>query len=336
MKSPVIQLIGCTALVLATVCPANESPGLDTALFIKEGLIGEIKTETRELSDGSEVLCHIIKTKTKPQEHKMGPWSPRKVTDGKDKGGIWFRDGKVYDLDGSFLANLATFYDDPEWNVVREDGTIRVTDTEEAFNAAARPDVDPEYKNYVVEGNPEWYPNVETTYVIPAKPVVNDTPTNLGRGPVGVALNGVRFDPPAPVDMILAAYTLAPLDDGGGHMNPHEGYHYHAATGKTKEIAQDDKHAPMIGYALDGFPIYAHLDGEGKAATDLDECGGHQDQTRGYHYHAGAPGSNQIIKAFRGTPGSATVEGAMKGDARPPRGEGRPPRGPRPPGPPPR
>ncbi|MBK7291398.1 MAG: hypothetical protein IPI78_14820 [Chitinophagaceae bacterium] len=33
---------------------------------------------------------------------------------------------------------------------------------------------------------------------------------------------------------ILAAYTLAPLDDNGGHINTHVGYHYHAATGKTK------------------------------------------------------------------------------------------------------
>lgn len=335
MKFRKLQRIGSTTLIMATSCHAHghlaaDNPtGLNPALFIQETLIGDIKSESRPLADGSTVLCHIIKTKTRPLEHKMGPWSPKQVTDGKDQGGIWFRDGKVHELDGPFLANLPTFYNDPEWNVVREDGSIRVTDTQEAFEAAARPDVDPKYNNYVVEGKPEWYPKVATTYVIPVKPVYNDTPTNLGRGPVGVAFNGVRYDPPAPVHAILAAHTLAPLDHGGGHMNPHEGYHYHAATGKTKEVAQQDHHAPMIGYVLDGFAIYAHLDGDGKAATDLDECGGHQDPTRGYHYHSGSPGSNQIIKAFRGTPGTATVEGAMKERQRP---QGRP-AGPRPPGP---
>ncbi len=321
-----LQLIGSATIFLSTSGYAHEhdtvvtaeTTGLDPSLFIKESLIGEIKTEPRQLADGSTVLCHIIKTKTQPHEHEMGPWSPKKVTDGKDKGGIWFKDGKVYEIDGPFLANLATFYDDPAWNVVREDGTIRVTDTKEAFEAAARPDVDPKYNNYVVVGKPEWYPNVVTTYVIPATPVYNEQPNSFGRGPVGVAFNGVRYDPPAPLHAILAAHTIAALDHGGGHMNPHEGYHYHAATGKTKEVGQEDRHAPMIGYALDGFAIYAHLDADGKPAADLDECGGHKDGTRGYHYHAGSPGSNQIIKAFRGTPGTATVEGAMK-EAPPPK-----------------
>lgn len=306
--------------------------GLDPSLFIQESLIGEIKIEERELADGSTVSCYVFTTKTRPHEHEMGPWSPKLVTDGKDQGGIWFKDGKVYDVDGPFVANLATFYEDPEWDLVREDGTIRTTDTKEAFEAAARPNVDPKYYNHVVEGDPTWYPAVETTYVIPVTPSYNKTPNHFGRGPLGVAFNGVRFDPPAPLHAILAAHTIAPLDDGGGHLNPHEGYHYHAATGKSKEVAQSEGHAPMIGYALDGFGIFAHLDQAGKTAENLDECGGHTDEVRGYHYHVGSTGSNQIIKAFRGTPGQATVKGLTKDDnAHSPRRPGGPgPRGPRP------
>lgn len=52
-------------------------------------------------------------------------------------------------------------------------------------------------------------------------------------------------DPPAPVHAKPGAYTIVPFDDAGGHFNPHEGYHYHAATGHTKEIGQSDRHAPM-------------------------------------------------------------------------------------------
>lgn len=339
MKFRNLQIIISATLAISTSGFAHEEGAAETiklisvdpTLFIKDGLIGEIVTESHELADGSTAPCYLIKTKTKPLEHEMGPWSPKKVTDGKDQGGIWFKDGKVYELDGPFLANLATFYNDTEWNVVREDGSIRITDTQEAFEAAARPDVDPKYHNYIVEGKPEWYPNVETTYIIPAKPIYNKQATPLGRSAIGVALNGVRYDPPAPLHAILAAHTLAPLDHGGGHMNPHAGYHYHAATGKTKQVAQHDHHAPLIGYALDGFPIYAHLDADGKEAQGLDECGGHKDNVRGYHYHAGSPGSNQIIKAFRGTPGTAKVEGAMKEGHRP---HARP-NGPHPSGPPP-
>ena len=54
----------------------------------------------------------------------------------------------------------------------------------------------------------------------------------------GVVFNGVRFDALAPTQAILGAYTLAPLDDAGSHINLLAGYHYHAATGKTKKLVK--------------------------------------------------------------------------------------------------
>ncbi len=307
---------------------------VDPSHFIPEALVSEIVKEQRSLADGTTAWCYVIRTHSEPHEHAMGPWSPKTITDGKEAGGIWIRDGQVYDLDGPFIRNVAEFYDDPEWKLYRDDGTVRVTDTKEAFEAAARPDVDPKFNNYVVEGRPEWVDRKVNEYVIPVHPVYQDKPSFFGRpqggpargarpdGPppmgdagdpnrggagqvvLAIAFNGVKFDPPAPLDAILGAHTLAPFDHAGGHLNPHEGYHYHAATGRTKEIAQSDGHAPMIGYALDGFGLYAELDAKGQPPTDLDECGGHFDAVRGYHYHAGAPGSNRIIGCFHGKPGT--------------------------------
>jgi YHYH protein len=259
----------------------------------------------------------------------MGPWCPTNVKNGKDKGGIWFKYGNVYDVDGSFISSLANFYSDPNWKLVNDDGSIRVTKTKAAFEAAARPDVDPKYNNYCVEGRPEWITVKEIVYTIPVTPIYQKTATRLGRSGIGVAFNGVKFDAPAPLDAILSAHTLAPFDDNGGHINPHTGYHYHAATGKTKAIAQADKHAPMIGYALDGFGIFALLDQDQKEPTGLDESRGHFDSVRGYHYHAGKPGSNEIIRSFRGAlsmrdmPGE---QGGPGGPGRPPGGSGLPPR----------
>jgi hypothetical protein len=164
----------------------------------------------------------------------------------------------------------------------------------------------------------------EATYTIPVTPIYQKTPTGLGRNGIGVAFNGVKFDAPAPLNAILSAHTLAPLDDHGGHMNPHTGYHYHAATGQTKPIAQADNHAPMIGYAIDGFGIFSLLDKDQKEPANLDESRGHVDEARSYHYHAGKPGDNQIIKSFRG----ALPKSAMSGSDGP--GEaGGPPGGPR-------
>lgn len=330
----------------------RNTPQVNPAYFIKAALAAPIVTEERTLADGSTALCYVIRTYSEPHEHEMGPWAPATIEDDADEGGIWFDDGKVYDVDGPFVRDIAEFYDDPGWKLYRDDGTVRVTDTLEAFEAAARPDVDPQYQNHVVEGRPEWIDRQVSVFVIPAQPVYKDEPTSIGRpqggddrgahgdgppprrrgddqgrptspdgrsgggapqgGPglnaLGIAFNGVEFAPPAPVEAILGAHTIAPFDDAGGHLNPHDGYHYHAVTGHTKEIAQPDGHAPMIGYAMDGFGLYAHANADGSIPGDLDECGGHRDTVRGYHYHVGAAGSNQIIKAFRGTPGTMTTD----------------------------
>ncbi len=303
MKSLKILLV----LILVFSCkPESDSSikiiPVDTSFFIKDNFLNGISKETYSLN-GIETLCYVFTSRSRPTEHEMGPWCPRHIDDKKDKSGIWFKDGQVYDVNGHFITNLDEFYKDDEWKLYRDDGSVKYTKTKEECEAAAKPDVEEEYQNYCVECLPEYFKHQETTFIIPVTPVYNKKTSRLGRGGLGVAFNGVKFDPPAPIHAILAAHTIAPLDDHGGHVNPHGGYHYHAATGSTKEVSQKDNHSPMIGYALDGFGIYAFLDAEGNSPDDLDECGGHIDAVRGYHYHAGTPGSNQVIKCLRGNTG---------------------------------
>ena len=156
---------------------------------------------------------------------------------------------------------------------------------------------------------------VETEFYIPVRPVPRDTALEIGTASkVGLSLSGVHFDLPAPVDAILSAYTIAAFDDCGGHINTVVGYHYHGARGCSEEIAQADGHAPLIGYAMDGYPIFAMLDEEGEEAGELDECRGQTDDVRGYHYHAASAGENMFIGCFRGEiVGSADAGGGMMG-----------------------
>ena len=256
-------------LILFTLfISCNSNPGTDESTikalpvnkdyFIAENIIGEITQEVVDLR-GGETPCYVIKTHSQATEHQMGPWCPRHIEDGKEKAGIWFDDGKVYDVSGHFIAELDEFYKDNKWKLYRDDGSIKVTTTKEECEGAAKPDVDEEYQNYCVECLPEFFNDQVTTFVIPITPKYQRRTQRFGRGGIGLAFNGVKYDPPAPTHAILAAHTIAPLDDHGGHVNPHGGYHYHAVTGSTKEIEQDDEHAPMIGYAIDGFGIYAHL-----------------------------------------------------------------------------
>jgi len=275
--------------------------------FIKENFIGEIKQEIVNLR-GIETLCYVLKSKSKATEHDMGPWCPTHIEDNSDNAGVWFDNGKVYDVSGHFIAHLDEFYNDEKWKLYNQDGSIRVTKTKEGCLAAAKPDVEEAYQNYCVECLPEYFSHQNVTFYIPVNPVYIGKAQRIGRGGLGLALNGVKYDPPAPTHAILAAHTIAPLDDHGGHVNPHGGYHYHAVTGSTKKIVQTDNHAPLIGYAIDGFPIYALLDKNGNKPTKLDECGGHYDAIRGYHYHAGAPGENQIIKCLQGISGKTIIQ----------------------------
>ena len=294
------------------------------------------------LSDGTKADCYKIVTKSTPTDHQMGPWCPNSITQGADAGGIWLSDGKVYDVDGAFIKNLATFYGDNKWKMYDENGNISVTKTLEDCVNAANPNVGAEYQNFCVECLPSYITDVSSSYLIPVKPVFLTDPIAFGKrgargGPPagekpvrktrpeggdrgdrpekgarpdkggggmpsnrGIALNGVEFSAPAPVNNILSAYTIAPFDDAGGHINVHQGYHYHTATGVSFSVNQVDGHAPLIGYAVDGHGIYANLDVKGNEAIALDDCRGHFDETRGYHYHVDDPGSNNFINCIHG------------------------------------
>ena len=113
---------------------------VDLSLFIKENLLEGICNGRLRTFGQDRTKCYKITVKGKPGEHKMGPWCPERIDDTKEKGGIWFKAGKVYDVDGKFITNLDEFYSDPKWKLYREDGTVKVTKTQNC-EAAARPDV---------------------------------------------------------------------------------------------------------------------------------------------------------------------------------------------------
>lgn len=280
---------------------------VDSAKFLSGGLAEPITIVSKTLSTGATADCYKIVTKSTPPDHDMGPWCPSNISDDASKGGIWLEGGKVYDVDGAFIKNLATFYNNTTWQMYNAStGAITKTSTQAECQAAANPNVGAEYKNYCVECLPSYVSTLTKTIYIPVTPVKLTSPVSFAAGPNaspsirGIAFNGVVFDAPAPVSAILGAYTLAPFDDAGGHINIGAGYHYHAATGKSTKITQADGHAAMIGYALDGYGIYENLSAAGVEDTDLDASRGHYDSTRGYHYHVAKAGTNSFINSLAG------------------------------------
>ncbi|MCH7517735.1 MAG: YHYH protein [Candidatus Dadabacteria bacterium] len=295
-------IVFCMTITTAALAD-NSAKDWITSYFSASSHIGEPKIVPCTLSGGTQTECYNVTFISVPDEHKVGPWCPRNIADGKDAGGIWTSNDRIYNVDGAFIKNLAGFYDDPVWQMYNNGtGAVNVTETAEACAAAARPNVDPAYYNYCVECRLSFMPEKpEITYVFPVNPVKSKRASPLIQSTgVGVALDGIKLEGPAPVRVILGAHTLAPFDPCGGHINLHVGYHYHAAMGCSKEIASQGGHAPMIGIALDGYHIYARLNEAGVEPDDLDLCRGHTSNDIGYHYHVNDPGKNQLIGCFHG------------------------------------
>ncbi|MEM9489317.1 MAG: YHYH protein [Myxococcota bacterium] len=332
-----------TALVLFSACSSDDDSDdtdsgseddsttqevLEPSDFLSDALAAEMTVEPCTLSGGTETECYRITVVGAPVDHSVGPFCPRNLSDTEQDVGIWLDgSGQVYDLTGEFIRGLDDLYGgtygDGAWLFYDEaSGAVNYTATQEACEAAARPDVDEQYQNHCVECLPEYYTDLEEmTFLIPIQPVPAASTVEIEfRGKVGVTLNGVELDPPAPVTEILGARTIAAFDDCGGHVNPAGGYHYHAALGCSESVVQEDGHSGKFGYAMDGYAIYAQLDGEGVEPGDLDECRGHFDSVRGYHYHAASPGENMFLGCFRGETGS--VDGEDEGGPMGPPGAG--------------
>ncbi|MGB0599905.1 MAG: YHYH protein [Rubripirellula sp.] len=116
-------------------------------------------------------------------------------------------------------------------------------------------------------GNPNRITVQQHRYRVPANPQVADQTTPI-QGEFGVAVNGVPFDPGAAefydgepgwqYEPLSGAINLG-IDMSHAHVQPTGKYHYHGLpTGLIESVrVEAGSHSPLIGWAADGFPIYA-------------------------------------------------------------------------------
>lgn len=134
-------------------------------------------------------------------------------------------------------------------------------------------------------GNPHAIEAQSYRFEVPARPATAHHDTALGMHPFGVAVNGVPFDPGAAewfrgdrgsawrYEALSGAVPLG-VDDNFAHVQPNGAYHYHGLpVGLLEELGwTPTAHSPLVGWAADGFPIYARTgfaDGEGGAVAEL-------------------------------------------------------------------
>jgi YHYH protein len=179
--------------------------------------------------------------------------------------------------------------------------------------------------NYPNADNPNRILKQNYHFRIPLHPRFADKPTRTPFGPIGVAVNGIPF-----YNQYNAeggdAVRLEVFDSCCGHPDPMGRYHYHKYPVCVKSPFKDEpgKHSPLIGFMFDGLAVYGPNGDDGKPPNDLDDCNGHADIERGYHYHVTAA-YPYLIGAYRGVVERSNLD-------RPPGGG--PPRGPRRGGPP--
>lgn len=119
-------------------------------------------------------------------------------------------------------------------------------------------------------GNPNRIAGQRYKFKVPASPKAGSGAAKSGFNLFGVGLNGVPFDPGAgefwqgnprggwQYEALGGAVPLG-LDANYAHVQPGGIYHYHGLpTGLMAELGWSaGKPSPLIGYAADGFPIYA-------------------------------------------------------------------------------
>jgi hypothetical protein len=126
--------------------------------------------------------------------------------------------------------------------------------------------------------NPNRISTQRHSFRMPLTPQPAEKTTVLGMYPFGVATNGVPFDPGVAefwqrnprsgwqYEAMGGAVNLG-LDDSNAHVQPTGAYHYHGVpTGLMKKLIRADSMI-LVGYAADGFPIYALLGHEDSQDT---------------------------------------------------------------------
>ena len=133
----------------------------------------------------------------------------------------------------------------------------------------------PEHKvgRFPNRGNPHRVEQISTAFRVPLMPRSNDEPYPIRLGlNFGVAVNGILFDPSAAefwqgnprlgwqYEALGGAVPLG-LDENYAHVQPSGKYHYHGLpSGLLGDLHFDpEAHSPLVGWAADGFPIYARF-----------------------------------------------------------------------------
>ncbi|PNW26537.1 YHYH protein [Formosa algae] len=275
---------------------------ISESLFNSTSLLS-IETVTATLEDGTSAECFQLTFSSNPVEN--GPYCPETI---EDIGGLGIYDG---DTNPGFQVMKAELFNAMEadgYDIIDDEGNINIDD----FVSGA---VDADL-SYCLEAAPDN--ELELTFLIPATPKLASSNNDIDTIElVGVSLDGVPIngDPPSVVNPGReVAGNIPSLDPCGGHHDPAGYYHWHfipesmnqvldanGITDVSCTLIEQVTDTKLIGFAKDGFPIYAYA----VEPDDLDDCGGRTAETTEfpegtYHYVASNTDAPNVPKCLKG------------------------------------
>jgi hypothetical protein len=164
---------------------------------------------------------------------------------------------------------------------------------------------------YQYDRNPNSIRSQSVRYSLPSHPKAASKPSCLPMGAIGIAKNGVAiFNGLDAQDRDAVAHEVQ--DSCDGHPQQSGEYHYHDIPSCLTKGESKHRASGLVGYALDGYPIYGPRGHGGKLLTneDLDACHGQVSKVfyegrwqRIYHYNATLE-YPYTLGCFHGTPRS--------------------------------
>ncbi len=162
---------------------------------------------------------------------------------------------------------------------------------------------------YNYDRNPNSIAAWSERYSLPRHPKRAAKSHCLPMGAIGVAKDGVAiFNALDAQDRDAVAHEVQ--DSCGGHPQQQGVYHYHSIPSCLTRGQSTKRASGLVGFALDGYPIYGPRGAHGKLLTndDLDACHGQVSRVwldgrwrRTYHYNATLE-YPYTLGCFHGTP----------------------------------
>ncbi len=167
---------------------------------------------------------------------------------------------------------------------------------------------DHEHGQFPNRGNPHRVSSQSYQFRVPLHPKLTGRIQPTGRHNFGVAINGVPFDPGSAeywkndrstgwrMEALNVPGKLG-IDHHNAHVQPTGAYHYHGLPHGLLVGSSSSQHSPLIGYAADGYPIYARY---GYRDSD-NPRGGIRELTSSYVLKTGNRKSNEPSGRYDGT-----------------------------------